>query len=610
MSYAKPMPDISLDLSISMPDDVIEIDPSSFDCKGWTVYTQDGEARTELEPDGFGSFLGIELGQTFYYSRTMEEKLESPTLQIIPINRSVSVWLDDALIYTDQPELDNRIGYVTLPMLEWDREEPITISLPPDYQGKTLTIAQSFPEYSEASSVRAMPCEVKLYCGYAYESQLISESFLLAIVSVAAFVVGAYMLFAFVRHKNISLLCLGMVAFFWMALKLRSASFFWQYFGVYKSTFDPVISPLIACVLLVFLALRAGKRREILWIIIAACALSIAAQLICLLPTFSSIFHPLLNMCLHLPYWIAMIGFLTDIGMGWVLWRKESPYYRMFLPTAAALIVGYWLISCWTTGPSTLLSLLKNSMASGQVDFIYHKTLPPFMIAALLTAIIETIQKEINLRTEKRLLHQRYEMMQASYEGMRLQHEEVMMLRHDMAKHFRILHGMDSEEARTAYLGELLGQNERIHPVFQSGNKIIDIIISSSMRMINESGITFEVVRSAAPEKLPLSDADLCSMMMNLMDNAVHAAATSGEEKPVIRLDLHIKNDFFVFTCRNSANTVISKDVQKEETVPKHGLGLKIAHQIAEKNGVLIEREYGSDYYEVTLIVPLNQAFR
>lgn len=41
-----------------------------------------------------------------------------------------------------------------------------------DYQGKTLTIAQSFPEWTETGSVTAWPANLMLYCGYAYESGL------------------------------------------------------------------------------------------------------------------------------------------------------------------------------------------------------------------------------------------------------------------------------------------------------------------------------------------------------------------------------------------------------------------------------------------------------
>lgn len=189
MIYVSPMKDVSLDLSLVSREDSLVINPEEFDSKGWTVYTQEGDIRTELEPDGFGGYSGLELGQTFYLSRVMEEDLDSPTLQLDTLEWQFSVWLDDTLIYTDCPELDNRIGHVTLPMSQWLREDPITISLPADYQGKTLTIAQSFPEWSETSSVTAWPAPVRLYCGYAYESGLISETFQTALISTAAFLI-------------------------------------------------------------------------------------------------------------------------------------------------------------------------------------------------------------------------------------------------------------------------------------------------------------------------------------------------------------------------------------------------------------------------------------
>ena len=99
----------------------------------------------------------------------MEEDLDSPTLQISAPECTVAVWLDDMLIYTDHPEMKCQIGHLTLPMREYLLESPITISLPLDYQGKTLTIAQSFPEIMETYSVTAMPSLVKLYCGFAYK---------------------------------------------------------------------------------------------------------------------------------------------------------------------------------------------------------------------------------------------------------------------------------------------------------------------------------------------------------------------------------------------------------------------------------------------------------
>ena len=52
------------------------------------------------------------------------EDLGSPTLRLgsIDLEFTFAVFLDDQLIYTDCPELDNRIGYLNLPMREWARK--------------------------------------------------------------------------------------------------------------------------------------------------------------------------------------------------------------------------------------------------------------------------------------------------------------------------------------------------------------------------------------------------------------------------------------------------------------------------------------------------------
>ena len=140
--YTRPMEDASYDLSLVSGEDGEDWEGS----KGWMVYTNEAGKRKELTPDGFGGYLGLDQpGQTFYFSRLLNEKLESPTIQLGTVDRTVSVFLDDTLLYTDCPKQDNRIGYLKLPMLEWDRTDKVVISLPPDYRGRTLTIAQSTP---------------------------------------------------------------------------------------------------------------------------------------------------------------------------------------------------------------------------------------------------------------------------------------------------------------------------------------------------------------------------------------------------------------------------------------------------------------------------------
>ena len=186
----KPMEDRAYDLAMHWR---TEARPEGwvYDQKGWTVFTQEGEAVKELTPDGQGSFDRLdELGQTFYYSRVMTEEVDSPTLRLDTANSAVTVFLDGAVLYTDCPELAGRIGYMRLPMLAWYREEPVLVTLPQNYQGKTLTIAQSTdPSGGELAepTTKVWPCAVTLYCGYAYESELVARSFQTAVPAALFF---------------------------------------------------------------------------------------------------------------------------------------------------------------------------------------------------------------------------------------------------------------------------------------------------------------------------------------------------------------------------------------------------------------------------------------
>lgn len=76
----------------------------------------------------------------------------------------------------------------------------------------------------------AYPTTIKLYCGYAYESALISETFQTALLAMLALLLTLPLLFAFVRNNDWSILCLALVAFVWMVQLLWGTSFFYQYF--------------------------------------------------------------------------------------------------------------------------------------------------------------------------------------------------------------------------------------------------------------------------------------------------------------------------------------------------------------------------------------------
>ena len=590
-----PMEDRAYDLSLhwtteAMPPGWV------YDQKGWTVFTQEGESITELTPDGCGGFDSLDqLGQTFYFSRVMSEKVDSPTLRLDASISSVAVFLDGAVLYTDCPELESRIGALRLPMLDWVREEPVLVTLPHNYQGKTLSIAQSSnPSGGELAepTMTVWLCAVTLYCGYANESALVAECFQTAVPAALAFAAGSLLMAlflwqAFLGRLALDALCGGLTAFLWLAARLSLSFLPNAQLGPLPVDVSMLARDLSLTLLLVFLASRLSDRpRMVVGSFAGAQGVALAVHVIMQILnrlTFAQ--------ALALPA-IGLAGLAAALLCGLLEWNRNW-FFRVFCPLTAAGAIAY--------------AVFGRGEFSGNVLGIPGLLLYPLAgimtAAALVTALAEAVRRETARRTEARLLAQRNELAQDSYKALRRQNEQVMMLRHDMMKHFRVLRQTTTDEKTAAYLDELIGDNEKIRPVIQSGNEMLDVILNGKLSAAADAGISVELARTQAPDKLPLTDSELCSLMLNLLDNALEAASAPGVKRRYIKLDMHIQNNYFVFTCENGATL----DWIKKETAPERGLGLKVVRQIAERYGNLFDTEYGDGYYRVTVPLSLHQ---
>ncbi len=608
LRYAVPMSDVSYDLSLAwegegMPDDYV------YDQKGWTVFTQEGEQITELTADGTGQFYGeIEPNQVFYYARKLTEKLDQPTLRIRAYSYSIAVFLDGQPLYSDAISQDARIGYLELPELGWERTAPIVLKLPANYLGKTLTIAQN-AGYNETPGARfsVFPRPVTLYCGYAGESALISESFSTAIPASLFLAAGLALLFVFAISAwrgrwHWPLFCAALSALLWMLGELAGMSFF----SVYQGEMYVDVAFLCRCfalnVLLIFFACRAGRLRIIPWMFAILNALS--SVIVLVIEVLFVVFPNDLSVFLYyVPFQLTgFFGLLAIWGLAWFAWRKESQFYRLFAPLMTTGIVAVALNDL----------ILHNDRFFVQLAYAIEEGTPayflwPLMLIATVCSIVafsvEMIEQEIVRRTEARQLADRNQIALDSYENIRRQYEQVMMIRHDITKHLQMLRHLTKEENAVAYLDELIGENQKIPVMVQCGNQMIDMILNSKLTAAKDAGIDVQLLRINAPQILPLSDAELCSLVMNLLDNAVNAASDPMLHEPFIRLDMHVNGRYFVFCLENSA----APENDDKKTMLGHGLGLKIIKRIMDRHEEnLMEVERRDNRYQVTLGIFLD----
>lgn len=606
--YTRPIEDRSYNLSLfwegeAIPDDWV------YDQKGWTVFTQEKEKITPLTPDGYGGFTGLTFpGQTFYYSRILTEDMDSPTLRLDTGDYLVAVFLDDMLLYTDSPESGTTMGEILLPMASWSRESPLIITLPQGFHGKTLTIAQSTLEIPETERGTVWPCSVTLYNGYTYESRIIAESFKTAIPASLAFAAGTALLLLFLWRMRESAPDMGTLfgalpAFFWLMRWLSGTPFSLYYFSFlpFETTFL-WYNLSIAFLPALMAGHVSGRPRTLLWFFTAAQAVVTLVDLV---------FQAANGYGLQAVTDTAFIGIAALVAVmvcGFLEYKKGSWFCGCFCLAAgagAALWVLSLVFSSFTGISLDSLPLDgEGHMIPNPQNYVLYRMAFLMSFSYLIATGADAVRKEILSRAETRLLAQRIELSQSAYEAMRLQHEQVMMLRHDMAKHFRLLRQMTEDEKTARYLDELMRQNQTIRPVIQSGNEMLDIILNAKLQTVFDEGVKVELLKCQAPGIFPLPDANLCSLIMNLLDNALESALATARDQRYIKLDMHIKNQFFVFICENSAT---AEHIGRQSS-PGRGLGLKIVREIAEKYEILTKTEKGEGFYKVTLAIPFKSA--
>lgn len=241
---------------------------------------------------------------------------------------------------------------------------------------------------------------------------------------------------------------------------------------------------------------------------------------------------------------------------------------------------------------------LKHVFAVQSFTYFLWPLTAAVMAAATVAAIVETVAREVAQRVEARGMAERADLAVASYESLRAQHEQVMMLRHDMNRHLSTLRRMTTQSAVRNYLDDLIGQNENVPDILQSGNRMIDIILNGRLAAAKAAGINVEILSAQAPETLPMRDADLCSLMLNLFDNAIAAAKAPDVRRAYIRLELRVMDHYFIFACENGCSPTSSGH--------GNGLGLKIVESIVERYDCLMEIERSEDAFKAAAAIPTD----
>lgn len=191
-------------------------------------------------------------------------------------------------------------------------------------------------------------------------------------------------------------------------------------------------------------------------------------------------------------------------------------------------------------------------------------------------------------------------------------YRQVRGWRHDYRNHIqnmKIQLSKGNYQKLSEYLNELADDLDTVDTVIKTGNVMADAILNSKLNIAGKMHIKLNV-KANVPTGLPMSDVELCSVLGNMLDNAVEACAALPEEKRFMRVYIGGLKGQLYLSVQNSAGAVRREKgayLSTKDNSRSHGYGLFRIDRVVKKYGGYVNRQNEEGVFATELMVPLTK---
>lgn len=225
------------------------------------------------------------------------------------------------------------------------------------------------------------------------------------------------------------------------------------------------------------------------------------------------------------------------------------------------------------------------------------------------------IEKEKNEKLlEESLI---YKMDHTQYEQIISSIESLRSLKHDISNHLdtlSLLIKSKEYDKATLYLEKITSELSISHRFLSSGNIPVDCIISNKYISAQNKKISFDYTVHL-PLKMPMDDVSICSLLGNLLDNAIESCEKiSQPENRFIHLAIKPFNNMLIINIANSSigdyrfsksgGFLTTKKISS--TNAYHGIGIKQIQKIVKTNNGFVRFAPEADSFTVEILLPLE----
>lgn len=181
-------------------------------------------------------------------------------------------------------------------------------------------------------------------------------------------------------------------------------------------------------------------------------------------------------------------------------------------------------------------------------------------------------------------------------------------LYHDLNNHLNVIYQLldeGNEDEAKEYIEEISRPMMKLSKTVWTGTDVVDVVINSKIEKMKEMGISYEI-NVEFPKNTNILPHDMCTILANLLDNAIEAAG-SVEYNGTIELTIRRINYFLLIRVGNPYEGKKEEFVDYPATIKEnkqlHGWGLPSVRDAVEKYNGTMKCTNGGNQFVVKIML-------
>ncbi len=304
---------------------------------------------------------------------------------------------------------------------------------------------------------------------------------------------------------------------------------------------------------------------------------------------------------------LSYLGVYAIVFMMENSWADSAEYFEINKNE----LVGVVLIAIAVFAFSNLSFISEKTPFSStlKADVFYIRTLVDLAGVIVVYAYKSRIC-ELNAHKELASINSMLKEQYDKYRSYQSSFEMINIKYHDLKHQIAGLKGETNDVERQKWINAMEQELESYKPEMQTGNHVLDTIISGKMLSCRPHNIKMTCVAEGQLIDF-MHVTDICTIFGNALDNAIESVSLIEDpEKRLIHLTVTSQKNFVLIEvsnyCEQELNIKDGNLVTTKNDRRNHGYGLKSIKYSVEKYKGNVEYELNKNWFDLKIIIPVN----